>query len=682
MRYFSVIASQDPGRPLLNLSRLRGSTTASLRDFLWDRSFGLCFRTRRGSKRCRVATGCSSAKEVKRFMQRSRLIRALLGCAFLWLAGVASAAEVTVANLAVAQRPGTKLVDITYDLTVSVGTNATISLAVTNAGVKVNIPSVSGDIGLVSPGAGKRIVWNMGADWNLNLAELSFCLSATPRRPEGGDPMAKSWIVINSRWVQNFYGYSYITTMTDRNNALMWVNTCPDQRTWANSVSYCNNLTYADHSDWFLPSLSQLSAIYSSRTVFACVASYYYWSSTTTNDLAWYIYMSTGATFYTQKSNLYYTWPCRSASPLLPAESAQTLISYASMDSRDYRLAVYSIRGAPTPAIGTNIYAWRASVTCESPSVVISGVNWRSVGWSGSGSIPVMGATNTTGPIVLTSLVSSITWNWGTAFAITNLAAAQRPGTKLVDITYDIISDVTNTVPISFCVTQNGTPIQTNGLTGDYGANVSPGAAKGLVWDAGSNWNGNATALVFSVLHAMETQFVGSSSIPVDTRDYTLTVASTRGSPSPAVGTNVYAWRSTVTCSVEQAIVISGVNWRSTWSGAGSIPSSGMTNTTGAVILTNTESSITWNWVTAFSITNLAAAQRPGTKLVDITYDIISDITNGVPITLAIENSGTPVPTNGLTGTFGVNILPGAGKAITWTLGVIGIGIYPTCRFM
>ena len=58
---------------------------------------------------------------------------------------------------------------------------------------------------------------------------------------------------------------------------------------------------------------------------------------------------------------------------------------------------------------------------------------------------------------------------------------------------------------------------------------------------------------------------------PVDTRDYTLTVASDYGNPSPAKGANVLAWRAAVAPSVESSVSVGGIDYTFTgWSGTGS----------------------------------------------------------------------------------------------------------------
>jgi len=178
---------------------------------------------------------------------------------------------------------------------------------------------------------------------------------------------------------------------------------------------------------------------------------------------------------------------------------------------------------------------------------------------------------------------------------ITNLVVAQRPGTKLVDLSYDLLGEININVPISLSISNNGIPVSANGLLGDVGPNVMPGTGKAIVWNAGDNWNGNASNLTFVVRNAMATQFVTSATQLVDSRDYTLTVASDHGSPVPSVGVHSnYCWKSAITASVMSVAGYSLVSW----SGTGSIPASGSSNSTGAIVLTNSYSSITWNWMT------------------------------------------------------------------------------------
>lgn len=196
---------------------------------------------------------------------------------------------------------------------------------------------------------------------------------------------------------------------------------------------------------------------------------------------------------------------------------------------------------------------------------------------------------------MLTNLASSITWNWETDFSITNVTAVQRPGTKIVDLTYDLVSDVTNTAPIALSISNSGVPVPTNGITGAYGMSVAPGPGKVIVWNAGTLWNGNVADLDFAVGHRTTTQLVGTGTSSVDTRSYSLSVSSVRGSPSPPAGTNSsYSWSATVTATVRN---VAGYTMTG-WTGTGSVPATGSTTNTGPIVLTDLVSAISWNWTT------------------------------------------------------------------------------------
>ena len=96
-------------------------------------------------------------------------VLALLGV----LAGRASAAP-AITNIAVTQRAGTKLVDVTYDLAAPGASVVTVALAISSDGgatFAVPVASVTGAIGLgVTPGAGRVLTWNAGADWNQQMS--------------------------------------------------------------------------------------------------------------------------------------------------------------------------------------------------------------------------------------------------------------------------------------------------------------------------------------------------------------------------------------------------------------------------------------------------------------------------------------------------------------------------------
>ena len=83
-------------------------------------------------------------------------------------------------------------------------------------------------------------------------------------------------------------------------------------------------------------------------------------------------------------------------------------------------------------------------------------------------------------------------------------------------------------------------------------------------------------------------------------------------------------------------------------------------------------------------VSNLTASQRPGTKLVDIRYDVTAD-TPIVKVTLEISSDGGAtysVPVTAASGSIGNGVTVGTSKTITWNAGVAWDGKYsPQTRF-
>lgn len=88
-----------------------------------------------------------------------------IGAFVLGLSVQFAAAAPVVSNVSAIQRAGTKLVDISYDVT-GAG-DVTVSVVISNATGAVNASSFSGDIGQnIATGSGKAIVWDGEADQN------------------------------------------------------------------------------------------------------------------------------------------------------------------------------------------------------------------------------------------------------------------------------------------------------------------------------------------------------------------------------------------------------------------------------------------------------------------------------------------------------------------------------------
>ena len=126
----------------------------------------------------------------------------------------------------------------------------------------------------------------------------------------------------------------------------------------------------------------------------------------------------------------------------------------------------------------------------------------------------------------------------------------------------------------------------------------SPVTVGGTVWTC-VGWTGTGSvpssgsglSTTFSISQNSSITWVWQSS----SVQYSLTVVSAYGNPSPAVGSHSYSSGSYVTCSVNSPVTVGGKVWACAgWAGSGSVPSSGSgLSTTFSV---TQDSSITWVW--------------------------------------------------------------------------------------
>jgi four helix bundle protein len=332
-------------------------------------------------------------------------------------------AEVTVSNVTAAQRPGTKLVDITYDVTCVEPTVGWISLVVSNGAAAVVCQSVSGHVGVDVPtGTARSIVWDAGADWNGNVAaDIEYIVRGVSQPVLVGDPTAVICEEVDDRWFKNTYTDGAIT-MIDRTTGIMWLYNADMLGTanWVDAKNVCINLTYAGYSDWFLPDRWQLHAMYSQKAVFSNVQNFKYWSSTqghvcnaTTGWNGYDVDMSNGLVDgYSNNYCLFGVWSCRLGQTFVIGASSSDSSTVTDLDTRDYTLTVASEHGNPTPSVGTHSgYCWHSTVNASVDAV---GHGYACTGWIGTGAIPAFGSTNTTGAVTLNEVVSTITWQWTT----------------------------------------------------------------------------------------------------------------------------------------------------------------------------------------------------------------------------------------------------------------------------
>ena len=76
------------------------------------------------------------------------------------------------------------------------------------------------------------------------------------------------------------------------------------------------------------------------------------------------------------------------------------------------------------------------------------------------------------------------------ALEVTNVKATQRSGAKMVDITYDLKTDSSNTVAIQVEISDDGGAtfnVKAQTFSGDVGPSVAQGTGKRIVWDAGTD---------------------------------------------------------------------------------------------------------------------------------------------------------------------------------------------------
>ncbi|MCH2064637.1 MAG: SUMF1/EgtB/PvdO family nonheme iron enzyme, partial [Roseibacillus sp.] len=115
-----------------------------------------------------------------------------LGFALLLLPAGLRAADPVVSNVSAAQRAGTRLVDIRYDVTADTPTVVIFLEISSDGGATFDVPvgAVSGDIGAdIAVGTGKTVTWNAGINWDQQVSsQTRFRVIADDGVPTTPDP--------------------------------------------------------------------------------------------------------------------------------------------------------------------------------------------------------------------------------------------------------------------------------------------------------------------------------------------------------------------------------------------------------------------------------------------------------------------------------------------------------------
>ena len=106
-------------------------------------------------------------------------------------------------------------------------------------------------------------------------------------------------------------------TVTDSNTGLMWQQAEAVSMNWEAAITYCEDLSLAEYSDWRLPNVKELRSIVDDRLYNPAIDTNYfpgalassYWSSTTyaySSSNAWIVYFYNGIVYYFSKTDGYF----------------------------------------------------------------------------------------------------------------------------------------------------------------------------------------------------------------------------------------------------------------------------------------------------------------------------------------------------------------------------------------
>ena len=282
-------------------------------------------------------------------------------------------------------------------------------------------------------------------------------------------------------------------------------------------------------------------------------------------------------------------------------------------------LTVTSPYGTPVPS-GTSTVVRGAAQTCSvNTPVTLGTTQYVCVGWTGTGSAPASGTTNTVSSFTITN-DTVVAWAWTTNYWLA--VTTNGPGTIAP-------SNATGWYGNGSNVTLTATAA-TNGLfTGWAGDTNGCGIA------------GNVLTAPMTRARQIQAQFGGAVN---------LTVVSTYGGANPPAGTNALLNGSTCGCSVTNSPVFLGPGTQyvcTGWTMTGNQPTGGA-GTNFSLTITN-NAALTWTW-TAVQTQAIAFAAIPD-QLVTNGVGLSATASSGLAVLFAV-GSGPGTLTGGTNLTF------------------------------